>query len=392
MSSLSIAYANTARTLASISQQRATGELQFGNDQQCWRLYFFHGRLVYATGSHHRLRRWRRAMKQQCPDYVVAQMPTGEPWESQLLSQSVAQNQLSVQQAQGVIKMSLEEVLFAWVSNPTVVPEWSAVQRFSLKDNSALGLLLSPADIEAVLQRSRQLWKSWKALELESLNPCQSPVLKTVPSESSNAATLPANLRPFLTGRYTLWDIACYARRPVTTITQFLLPWVQRGAIVLKEVPDLPHLSAQLRTNAANSQAPRPLIACVDDSPTVGLVLASILEPAGYRVLKIQEPLSGIGTLSATRPDLIFLDLMMPNANGYDLCTFLRKTPIFQNTPIIILTSQGSLIDRTRAKLVGASDFLTKPPAPQVLLTLVRQHLRSVMSSPKVVTCECWEE
>lgn len=331
-------------------------------------------------------------MKQQSPDYVVNQMPTGEPWEHQYLSQGVAQNQLSVQQAQGVIKMSLEEVLFTWVSNPALAVEWSAVQRFSLNDNAALGLLLSSADVEVVLQRSRQLWKSWKSLELESLNPYQSPVLKTVSSELPNAATLPVNLRPFLTGRYTLWDIACYARRPVTTITRFLLPWVQRGAIALEEVADLPHPFTQWRAKMSTSQAVRPLIACVDDSPTVGQFLANILEPAGYRVLKIQEPLSGIGILSKNKPDLIFLDLVMPNANGYDLCAFLRKTPIFQNTPIIVLTSQSGFIDRTRAKLAGASDFLTKPPEPQALLNLVRQHLQSVMSSPEVVTCQCWEE
>lgn len=392
MSSLSIAYVNTARTLASISQQRATGELQLGNNHQSWRLYFFHGRLVYATGNLHQVRRWRRAMKQQCPDYVPSGMPIGEPWEYQLLSQSVAQNQLSMQQAQGVIKLSLEEVLFAWVSNPALAAEWSAVQRFALKDNSALGLLLSSTDVEGVLGRSQQLWKSWKALELESLNPYQSPVLRTVSSELATAATLPTNLRPFLTGRYTLWDIACYARRPVTTITRFLLPWIQRGAIALEEVADLPHPFTDLRANGAKNQPARPLIACVDDSPTVGQFLANILEPAGYRVLKIQEPLSGIGTLSKTKPDLIFLDLVMPNANGYDLCAFLRKTPIFQNTPIIVLTSQSSFIDRTRAKLVGASDFLSKPPEPQALLSLVRQHLQSVMSNPEAVTCQCWEE
>jgi len=392
MSALSIAYVNTARTLASVSQQRATGELLLSNDKQSWRLFFFHGRLVYATGSHHRVRRWRRAIKQQCRDYVIPGMPTGEPWEYQLLSQSVAQNQLSVQQAQGVIKMSLEEVLFAWVSNPALAVEWSAVQRFVLKDNSALGLLLSSADVEGVLQRSQQLWKSWKALELEVINPYRSPILKTVSSELSNATTLPINLRPFLTGRYTLWDIACYARRPVTTITRFLLPWVQRGAIALEEVADLPHPFTQLRAKIATSQAVRPLIACVDDSPTVGQFLANILEPAGYRVLKVQEPLSGIGILSKTKPDLIFLDLVMPNANGYDLCAFLRKTPIFQNTPIIILTSQSSFIDRTRAKLAGASDFLTKPPEPQALLALVRQHLQSVMSNPETVTCQCWQD
>ncbi len=104
-----------------------------------------------------------------------------------------------------------------------------------------------------------------------------------------------------------------------------------------------------------------------------------MLEPAGYEVVIIQEPLSGIATLVKHKPDLIFLDLVMPDTSGYNLCNFLRKTPAFQNTPIIILTSQDGLIDRTRARLAGASDFMTKPPDNQVMLNLVQSYLGTMM-------------
>ncbi|MDX2230954.1 MAG: response regulator [Leptolyngbyaceae cyanobacterium bins.349] len=394
MSSTSISYINTARTLASISQQRATGELTLTQDAYPWRLYFFQGRLVYATGTLHRVRRWRRAVRRHCPDFGTALMVKGEPWEYQLLSQSVAQGVLNVAQAQGVIKLSLEEVLFSWVSHPLMRSEWVSVQRFSFKENMALSLLLSSTEVEQVLKQAQQLWKQWKGWELESFNPYKSPVLQeSLRSHSGSAPPILANLSPFLTGRYTLWDIACHARRPVTTVTRFLLPWVQRGAISLEDIPDLPNPLEQIAHPAnASPSLYRPLVACVDDSSTVVQVLASILEPAGYRVLKIQDPLSGIGVLSQYKPDLIIMDLVMPNASGYDVCNFLRKTPIFQNTPIIILTSQGSIVDRTRARLVGASDFLSKPPEPQTLLQLVRHHLNSVMSPPGQTTCQCLEE
>ncbi|MDX2239408.1 MAG: response regulator [Leptolyngbyaceae cyanobacterium bins.302] len=383
MSSTSISYINTARTLASISQQRATGELTLAQDAYPWRLYFFQGRLVYATGTLHRVRRWRRAIKRHCPDFSLTFAGRGEPWEYQLLSQSVAQGILNIAQAQAVAKMSLEEVLFSWVRNPILRSEWSAVQRFSFKENAALSLLLSSTEVEQVLDQAQLLWKQWKGFELESLNPCKSPVLTgALRSDSGSAPQILANLSPYLTGRYTLWDIACYARRPVTTVTRFLLPWVQRGAITLEDVDDLPNPFLRLSESThLGSQPYRPLIACVDDSPTVGQFLANMLEPAGYRVLKIQDPLLGIATLSKYKPDLILMDLVMPNASGYDVCNFLRKTPVFQNTPIIILTSQNGLVDRTRAKLAGASDFLSKPPEPQILLNLVRQHLQSVMST-----------
>ncbi|MBF2027075.1 MAG: response regulator [Oscillatoriales cyanobacterium C42_A2020_001] len=394
MSSTSHSYINTARTLASISQQRATGELTLTQNEHSWRLYFFQGRLVYATGTLHRVRRWQRAIKQHCSGVAIPSVVNGEPWEYELLSQSVAQSHVNVAQAQGVIKMSLEEVLFSWISDLTLRSDWSSSQRFSFKSNAALSLLLSSTQIEAVLKQSQKLWKHWKLLELESLNPSLSPVLQQAfQAEVESLSPALARLNPFLTGRHTLWDIACHARRPVTIVTQFLLPWVQRGAISLEEVADLPTPIRQPPVSSVPATAQyRPLIACIDDSPTVNQFLANILEPAGYRVLKIQDPLAGMAALSKHKPDLIVMDLVMPTASGYDVCTFLRKTPIFQNTPIIILTSQSGLVDRTRAKLAGASDFLSKPPDPQTLLSLVRTHLQSVMPPASSVTCQCWEE
>lgn len=394
MSSTSHSYINTARTLESISRQRATGELTLTQNEHSWRLYFFQGRLVYATGTLHRVRRWRRAIKRYCPEFSMSSVVNGEPWEYQLLSQSIAQSHTNVAQAQDVIKMSLEEVLFSWISDLTIRSDWSSSQRFSFKSNTALSLLLSSTQIETVLKQSQKLWKHWKLLELESLNPYTSPVLEqSFRLDSDSLPPTLARLSPFLTGRHTLWDIASYARRPVTTVTQFLLPWVQRGAISLEEISDLPNSIQQLPASPAAIATPyRPLIACIDDSPTVNQVLADILEPVGYRVLKIQDPLSGMAALSKHKPDLIVMDLVMPTASGYDVCTFLRKTPIFQNTPIIILTSQSGLVDRTRAKLAGASDFLSKPPDPQTLLNLVRTHLQSVMPTASNVTCQCWEE
>lgn len=382
MSSGSIGYVNTARTLSAMSQQRATGRLILSGGEQEWRLYFFHGRLVYATGSFHRVRRWFRAVKRHCPDFTSPHIPIDEPWEYQLLSHGLTHQQLAINQAQGVIQASLEEVLFTWVSNPVLTSEWSNTQRFSLRDNSALSLLLSSPQVERVLQRSQELWKQWQHLELGAVSPYVSPVLKQ-PGDSAGAPPLPANLSPFLSGRHTLWDIASYARRPVTTVTQFLLPWVHQGRISLEEVADLPNPLRQQRAPRA-TQAALPLIACVDDSPTVGQVMKAILEPAGYRVLNIQDPLTGVATLSRHKPDLIFLDLIMPSTNGYNLCTFLRGTPIFRNTPIIILTSQDGLVDRARAKLAGATDFLSKPPDAQAVVTLVRHHLRTAASGTSV--------
>jgi two-component system, chemotaxis family, response regulator PixG len=92
-------------------------------------------------------------------------------------------------------------------------------------------------------------------------------------------------------------------------------------------------------------------------------------------VLTILNPLQGISILLDRKPDLLFLDLIMPNTNGYELCTFLRKTSAFQDTPIVILTGNDGVVDRVRAKLTGASEFLSKPPESARVLQVIEKYL-----------------
>ena len=83
----------------------------------------------------------------------------------------------------------------------------------------------------------------------------------------------------------------------------------------------------------------------------------------------------GFSKLIEHRPQLILLDLMLPNADGYSICKFLRETPAFAKTPIIILTGQDTNLDRMRARLAGATEFLGKPPKAEALIGMIEQHL-----------------
>ena len=66
----------------------------------------------------------------------------------------------------------------------------------------------------------------------------------------------------------------------------------------------------------------------------------------------------------------------MPNANGYEICSQLRKLSVFRNTPIVILTGNDGIVDRVRAKMVGASDFLSKPVKQEVVLEVIRKYTK----------------
>jgi chemotaxis family two-component system response regulator PixG len=101
-----------------------------------------------------------------------------------------------------------------------------------------------------------------------------------------------------------------------------------------------------------------------------------ILVTANYQFLGVNDPLRALAILMARKPELIVLDLVMPNANGYEICSNLRKLSFFRNTPIVILTGNDGLIDRVRAKMVGSSDFISKPVNADIVLSTIRKHLK----------------
>jgi twitching motility two-component system response regulator PilG len=115
-----------------------------------------------------------------------------------------------------------------------------------------------------------------------------------------------------------------------------------------------------------------PLIACIDDSKAVQKQVKMTLEAGGYQVLSILDPTLALKQLSQQQPVVIFLDINMPNLNGYDLCSLLRKSERFKDVPIVMLTGRDGMIDRVRAKIVGATDYLTKPCDPNKLITLTK--------------------
>ena len=114
------------------------------------------------------------------------------------------------------------------------------------------------------------------------------------------------------------------------------------------------------------------LVVCIDDSKTVQKQVRMTLEAGGYQVLSILDPTLALKKLSQHKPAVIFMDINMPNLNGYDLCSILRKSERFKDIPIVMLTGRDGMIDRVRAKIVGATDYLTKPCDPNKLISLTK--------------------
>jgi CheY-like chemotaxis protein len=116
-------------------------------------------------------------------------------------------------------------------------------------------------------------------------------------------------------------------------------------------------------------------IFCIDDSPSVLNAIKNFLDEQMFSVVGVTDSLKALMEILRTKPDLILLDITMPNLDGYELCSLLRKHSQFKNTPVIMVTGKTGLIDRAKAKMVKASGYLTKPFNQGDLLKIIFQHM-----------------
>ena len=129
------------------------------------------------------------------------------------------------------------------------------------------------------------------------------------------------------------------------------------------------------RSSQGNMRRTTYTVACIDDSPTVLNAIQKFLEDQSLSVVAINDPVKALMQIVRSKPDLILLDITMPNLDGYELCALLRRHPRYKRTPIVMVTGNTGLIDRARAKLVRASGYLTKPFTQSDLLKMVFKHL-----------------
>ena len=126
--------------------------------------------------------------------------------------------------------------------------------------------------------------------------------------------------------------------------------------------------------------APRqtPTILIVDDEEDILELLAYNLEREGYQTLVARDGQKAINVAESTQPDLIILDIMMPNVDGLEACARLREHPVLRAVPILFLTARTEDADYVSGLDAGADVYLTKPISVPVLVSQVRAALRTV--------------
>ena len=114
----------------------------------------------------------------------------------------------------------------------------------------------------------------------------------------------------------------------------------------------------------------------IDDSNTIRRSGEIFLKQAGCEVVLAEDGFDGLSKVVEHRPDLIFIDVMMPRLDGYQACALIKNNPSFKKIPVVMLTSKDTLFDRARGKLVGSDQYLIKPFNKKSIVDTVLMHTR----------------
>ena len=119
----------------------------------------------------------------------------------------------------------------------------------------------------------------------------------------------------------------------------------------------------------------KPIVLVVNDSPMVRTVIAHTLPCNAFTLVFVGDGLSALTAVADLTPAVLVLDVQLPYMNGYTICQLLRKNPLYKDIPIVLLTSKDKIADRIYGRLVGATEYLTKPFDPKMLARVVQKYV-----------------
>ncbi len=356
---------------------------------------------------------------------------TSQPPEYQAIYWLVSQQHLHFTQAAALIQELVKEVIESFL----LIQEGS----YELTEPLSRMAKICRFDIEKILERCQVRLESWQSFVPQISSPYQRPyLLANNQFEEKDLPNLQPNLTNWMKG-FSLCHLAAILNQDEIQLARQLYPYIVKGGIILHEpdppfdklpkifpeksllpklttklfdtkdevnnhpdiaqenivaVEQLPQVATPPKTNFQeptisnniNSASQRVTaatvtaqkvhkIVSVDDSPTILKEISHFLENENFSVVTINDPLKAVLSIIRHKPDLILLDLNMAGIDGYELCRIIRNNSMFKQTPIIFVTGSKGIVDKVKARLVGASGYLTKPFTRAELLKIIFMHL-----------------
>jgi two-component system, chemotaxis family, response regulator PixG len=393
--------------LKEIKTQSFSGNLIVKVDPDLsWILSFRMGRIGWVSGGVEPINCWQRNLtlaQLDLPADKLAEVnhPNRSTLDSNILAELLVAELIDRQKCAELVARMIVENLFDIIQFSQRSGNQLSYQLMQTgAGNSQLNLVLPLLEIEPILTKTIQAWQEWSNVGLTAYAPSQYAIV----SQSLDLSRLSDNpslhkVVQAIDGDKSLRSLAVRHHQSVIDFTSALLPLLRSGFINLSLLPlSKTERTGRLDTTSSKSLSDRfsdqigqspsptapassiesPLIACIDDSILIYQSLERILTEHKFRCYGVQDPLKIMPSLIRNKPDFIFLDLLMPITNGYEVCEQIRKTPSLKHIPVIILTGKDGLIDRMRSKMVGATGFLGKPVQEEAVLKMIEKYLTGV--------------
>jgi twitching motility two-component system response regulator PilG len=339
---------------------------------QSWFVFFFNGQIIYAGESQDNLSRLKDYLRRYRLEHSLdkisgSAIATINAPEYGHLWALIENHVLTPVQGRNIVQNMVHETLFDLLS----LHQGAFVFEISPPLSPQLiNLEIAPLAIKIMKQV-----QEWKQLHPHIHSPDQCPVIADAEQLRD---TLPENifntLERWTDGKTSIRQMARYLNRDILTVAKAIYPYVQQGLVQLNSaISEDPSGTKREMLSYQPNRVPR--IVCIDDGETIRKIVEYILSNHGYEATAISNPLKALSLVFQLKPDLILCDIAMPELDGYEICAMLRRSTLFRQTPIVMLTGKDGFIDRVRARMVGATDYLTKPFGESELLTLVEKYV-----------------
>jgi len=132
---------------------------------------------------------------------------------------------------------------------------------------------------------------------------------------------------------------------------------------------------SQQSDSVQDQEALNVKVMVIDDSKTIRRSAETLLKKAGCEVVTAIDGFEALAKITVHKPDIIFVDIMMPRLDGYQTCALIKNNQTFKATPVIMLSSKDSIFDRARGRIVGSEKYLTKPFSREDLINAITTHV-----------------
>ena len=389
---------NPEELLSRIANSQGSGCLELSEGLVSWKIYFQHGDLKYADcsvqlldqikyylhylGSQRALKALRSTPLGKIQSYKH-EKPCGENLYSNVICWLLAEQHLNTFEGSKLIESMTKDILSSclWLKRGTFLWYVREPIPFWIRERYGNRLSLSVSECVSAEQTKLNQWQNYSK-QLLSIH--QRPYFasgwqqKSLPASGLLSYQNLRKLYQIMQGRISIRQLSLLLRKDELQVAKILSPYIDDQIIYLRNpqspldlLPNIPRTeqnSGQLTINK------RKTIVSVDDSPIILQEIQRFLPSDRYEIITVDDPVQAVSKIFQIDPDLILLDITMPRINGYKLCGLLRNSGKCDDIPIVMVTANAGLIDKVRAKMAGASDYLTKPFTQDKLIEIIDKH------------------